>query len=70
MKTETTVRQSGTGLRQLTHAEIERRIELVLARVTRPAGLVDDREESGDLAPRWISTAEFVRRMKPFLVYN
>lgn len=70
MKMDVTVRPRRTGLRELRHAEIERRIESALALVIRPEGLVEDREERDDLCPRWISTAEFVRRMKPFLVYN
>ncbi len=59
-------------MRPLTKHEIDRRIGHLLTEV---AGLdkPDDGEESPEsisLRPRWISSEELVRRMRPFLVYN
>ena len=55
-------------IRPLTHEEIERRIgDLGRALARSPATTV----LSGVPAmPRWIASAEFVRRMRPFIVLN
>ncbi len=55
-------------IRPLTKQEIDRRIELVVSEV---AALRNEKREEGDLfGPRWISAAELVRRMRPFIVLN
>lgn len=65
LQMETTSRES---LRTLSKDEIEVRIERVLAEVALADGLFD--ADADAMRPRWISTAEFVRRIQPFLVYN
>ena len=54
----------------LTHQEIDRRIGDVAARIV--AVPVDDASGSpdGQLQAHWISAAELVRQMKPFMVLN
>jgi hypothetical protein len=62
------VMRSGIGeIRELRQREIEQRIELVASEVLLEAGLLDD---PCDLRPRWISAAELVRRMQPYLSLN
>ena len=58
------------SLRSLSKDEIDQRIEQVLAQVASAEGLIDADPDGDPLRPRWISTAEFVRRMRPFLVFN
>jgi hypothetical protein len=67
--------QTRTGrhpLRPLSKQEIDRRIEGVLSEVAAPNKRASDPEhrEEDELRPIWISTAEFVRRMRAFLVSN
>ena len=58
-----------TMLRPLTRDEIDRRIDGVIQTVaTAPDG--EGTEAATDLRPRWISAAELVRRMRPFVVLN
>ena len=54
----------------LTHQEIDRRIGDVAARIV--AAPVDEASgpADGPLEPRWITAAELVRRMEPFMVLN
>ncbi len=53
-------------LQRLTKREIDRQITHVIATV---AG--DDAAQANDsLEPRWISAADLVRRMQPFMVHN
>lgn len=64
-----TLRTTATEtLRRLSKADLDRRLESIAAEITR----VDDlpSSDSDPLAPRWISAAELVRRMRPFLVLN
>lgn len=51
----------------LTQQELDRRIDDVASLVFRT---VETPHEPAELRPRWISSAELVRRMKPFLVMN
>jgi hypothetical protein len=53
------------ALRPLTQDQIESRIDRIQAEVLRAPGLLEERD--GLL---WISTAELVRRMQPFLSDN
>jgi hypothetical protein len=70
MTVRTAEPQTRESLRSLSKDEIDRRIEKVLAQVASADGLIDLDPDGDPLRPRWISTAEFVRRMRPFLVYN
>jgi hypothetical protein len=70
MALETLDRMEQVGLKNLSKEEIDRRIEHVMTRVTTTAGLPEAGPEDGPLQPRWITAAELVRRMRPFLVYN
>jgi hypothetical protein len=54
-----------TAVRPLSKGEIDRRIETLVSDIV---GVTEDGER--DLRPRWISAAELVRRMRPFLVWN
>jgi hypothetical protein len=57
------------GLRALTRADIDRRMRWIGNVVTRTEGL----EPTGAvdaLQPRWITAAELVRRVRPFLSCN
>jgi hypothetical protein len=67
--------QTRTGrhtLRPLSKQEIDRRIEGVLSEVAAPHKRDADPEhpEENELRPVWVSTAEFIRRMRAFLVSN
>ena len=53
-----------TGVRPLTKKDLDERIVQVAVE------LFGDETEGHDWAPVPISTAEFVRRMRPFVVYN
>jgi hypothetical protein len=55
--------------RLLTKHEIDRRIELMVAEVAMPEAGEADGGADG-FRPRWISAAELVRRMRPFLSLN
>jgi len=58
-----------TTLRPLTKDEIDRRIDGLIQTVASAAD--EDEASSGtELQPRWISAAELVRRMRPFVVLN
>jgi len=70
-----TERQDSSGrgaLRPLSKKEIDRGIERVFTEVAD----VDNRNTAADLIeadvlrPKWISAAELLRRMRPFLVLN
>ena len=64
-----TLPSDSTLLRPLTRDEIDRRIDGVIKTVA----IVSEGEETEaatDLRPRWISAAELVRRMRPFVVLN
>lgn len=54
------------ALKHLSKEEIDRRIEKVITQVI--AGAEEDADDP--TRPRWITAAELVRRMRPFLVYN
>lgn len=63
----------GERVRSLTTHEIDRRISRLVAEVAEHEdGLVAVAGgcESDALRPRWISAAELVRRMRPFIVLN
>ena len=53
--------------RSLSCEEIDERIQRLTSWV---ASGSDDGQSGQDLEPRWITPAELVRRMRPFLVYN
>jgi hypothetical protein len=55
------------AVRPLTKEEIDRRIERIHAEVLAAPGLF---EERGGDETLWVSTAELVRRMQPFLSDN
>ena len=60
------------SMQRLTKQEIDRRIGHLAAEL---AAEIDDEEgdeedEYEPLHPRWISAAELVRRLRPFVVYN
>jgi len=66
MEPHTVDRVHQDGLRTLTREDIDRRLRFVASVVTR----VGD-DLSGDRTrPRWISAAELVRRVRPFLSCN
>jgi hypothetical protein len=54
------------ALRPLKKREIDRRIERIWSGILAGGAIVPVE----DYEPVWISTADFVRRMKPFLVDN
>lgn len=58
------------GLRMLTREEIDRRLRRVGSVVTRTEGLSAIAGDEATLAPRWITAAELVRRVRPFLSCN
>lgn len=70
MALETLDRMERNGLKTLSKEAIDRRIEKVTVQVTSTAGLAQIGPEDDAMHPRWISAAELVRRMRPFLVYN
>jgi hypothetical protein len=47
--------------------ELDERIQRVTSWV---ASASEDGSSGQDLEPRWITPAELVRRMRPFVVYN
>lgn len=55
-------------LRPLNKEEIERRIDTLAHQLATDAAGPTAGEEG--LQPRWISAAELVRRMRPFIVLN
>lgn len=55
-------------IRELKQREIDRRIEMVVTQVLLAGG--DALADPCDLRPRWISAAELVRRMQPYLSLN
>lgn len=72
-KMESTTLTSEASVQPLTQHEIDRRIGAVAAQVLAcPVDQVSAlaRAESTDLHPYWISPAELVDRMKPFMVLN
>ena len=54
-------------IRPLSMDEIDQRIDSLITEVMVPPG---ELEEAGPHEPRWISAAELVQRMRPFLVLN
>jgi len=59
-------------IQRLTKREIDRRIDALVTEVVAHA-LKDVEQDwigSEPLRPRWISAAELVRRMRPFMVNN
>ncbi len=55
-------------IRPLTREEIEDRLQRVVAEI---GGWTADRGEAGrKAAPRWITPAELVRKLRRFVVYN
>ncbi len=68
MKTEECV-SAPAIFRPLTKDEIDQRIDGLIQTVTTVAD--DERPDTGaELRPRWITAAELVRRMQPFVVLN
>jgi hypothetical protein len=59
---------SHATFRPLTQEEIDRRIDTLAQGVA--TSLVGGPPEPGRWEPRWISAAELVRRMRPFIVLN
>ena len=57
------------SLQPLTKADIDRRMRWIGNIVTRVDGL-ESASGADALQPRWISAAEFVRRVRPFLSCN
>jgi hypothetical protein len=58
-------------LRPLSKEDIDRRIERIATELLAPAAESGAGERAAeDRLPRWISPAELVRRMRPFLVQN
>ena len=58
-------------LRPLSRDEIDRKIEVLVAELAAPADAqADGISAEVDGTPRWISPAELVRRMRPFIVLN
>lgn len=56
---------------RLSKQEIDRRIGRLLAEMASPEGASSDASAHGErLAPRWITPAELVRRVRPFLSQN
>jgi len=53
--------------RTLSCDELDERIQRVTSWV---ASASEDGSTGPDLEPRWITPAELVRRMRPFVVYN
>lgn len=70
MGAENVRRNASEGFRSLSKREIDRRIEQVMASVMSCEDLDDAGNGEGHLRPRWISAAELVRRMRPFMIYN
>jgi hypothetical protein len=60
---------SRQAFRPLTKDEIDRRIDTLVQRIAEPPG-GERTDASPDCRPRWISAAELVRRMRPFLGRN
>ncbi len=60
------------ALRPLTRQELDQRIQTVAGAIASPASFDHQSEISAEQAwePRWISAAELVRRMQPYVVYN
>jgi hypothetical protein len=58
----------GPTIRPLSQGEIDRRIDSLVDEVTGSEIGVAGAASEGQ--PRWISSAELVRRMRPFLVLN
>ena len=56
------------AIRPLTQREIEDRLQHVVAEVGGWAP--DPSEVEQEAGPRWISSAELVRKLKRFIVYN
>jgi hypothetical protein len=56
-------------VRMLTKHEIDRRIDLMVAEVAAPAG-GEAGCDADRFRPRWISPAELVRRVRPFVGLN
>ena len=61
-------REKCEAIRPLTRREIEDRLHHVVAEVGGWAP--DPSEVDPEAGPRWISSAELVRRVKRFIVYN
>ena len=55
--------------RPLTRDEIDRRIDTVAQALTASHG-AQRAEDTASLRPRWMSAAELVRRVRPFIVLN
>ena len=71
MSTQRTVAAERQELRPLVKNEIDRLLEAAVATVTTPTLSTDEGHTGRErVRPRWISTAEFVRRMRRYLVYN
>ena len=71
MSTQRTVAAENHPLRPLIKDEIDRLLEAAVATVTTPtSGIDEDHTGRERVRPQWISTAEFVRRMRQYLVYN
>jgi hypothetical protein len=61
--------ESRQTFRPLTKDEIDRRIDTLVQQIAVEPG--EDRTDSSpDCQPRWISAAELVRRMRPFIGMN
>ena len=72
METERHDRSGRSALRPLSKKEIDRGIERVVTEVADVDRTKADAclLEQEILRPKWISAAELVRRMRPFLVLN
>ena len=57
-------------LRPLAKPEIDRLLEAAVASVTTPTPTSSGSASRERVKPRWITSAEFVRRMIPYIVYN
>jgi hypothetical protein len=60
---------SRPAFRALTKDEIDRRIDTLVQRLAVTPGEVQT-DAAPCCRPRWISAAELVRRMRPFIVMN
>lgn len=58
------------AVQPLTHEEIDRRIGDVAAHIVAAPVRDSQGTAEGQLRPHWISSAELVRRLKPFMVMN
>ena len=57
--------------RSLSKEEIDRKIEVLVAELAAPVDEQGDGTPAeADCTPRWISPAELVRRMRPFIVLS